>query len=233
MRNLAIITARSGSKGLKDKNILSLNGKPLLAYSIEVAKDSMVFDEIMCSTDSDEYATIAKKFGASVPFLRSSENSSDSAGSLDVVREVLLEYMRRGMTFDTVCILQPTSPLRTAEDIRNGYKLKSEKNAKTIVGVCETEHSPLWANTLPESLMMDDFFAKGIPFTRQKMQTYYRVNGALYIIDTESVLHGETIYNSSYAYIMPQIRSIDIDSEVDFLIAETLMKRQGCITKGN
>ena len=110
MKNIAIITARSGSKGLPNKNILPLDGKPLIAHTIIAAKESGMFDTVMVSTDSEEYAAIAREWGAEVPFLRSEENSSDKAGSWDVVREVLDEYRKRGEEFDTFTLLQPTSP---------------------------------------------------------------------------------------------------------------------------
>ena len=112
MKNIAMIPARSGSKGLKDKNIRLLNGKPLLAYSIEAAIQSKLFDEIMVSTDSSYYADIAEKYGAKVPFLRSEGNSSDSASSWDTVQEILSFYRNAGEEFDSFCLLQPTSPLR-------------------------------------------------------------------------------------------------------------------------
>ena len=186
MKNLAIIPARSGSKGLKDKNIKLLNGKPLMAYTIEAAIQSKMFDEVMVSTDSEEYADIAKKYGAKVPFMRSSELSNDTASSWDVVRDVLNKYKEAGKEFDTVALLQPTSPLRTAEDIIDGYKIFNEKNANAIVAVCEVEHSPLWCNTLPDDLSMEKFIRPeilGLP--RQSIPKYYRINGAIYIVKTE------------------------------------------------
>lgn len=123
MGNIALIPARSGSKGLKDKNIRKLNGKPLIVHSINAAIESKIFDEIMVSTDSELYADIAKDSGASVPFLRSQEQSSDSAGSWGVVKEVLQNYKKLGKTFSTVCLLQPTSPLRRADDIIEAYQI--------------------------------------------------------------------------------------------------------------
>ena len=152
MKNIAIIPARSGSKGLKDKNIKPLLDIPLLAYSIRAAKDSALFDEIMVSTDSDDYAQIAKDYGASVPFLRSAKTSSDTAGSWDVVTEVLSQYQTSGRYFDTICLLQPTSPLRIASDIIGGYQLFDQKNADAITAVCEMDHSPLWSMTLPHTI---------------------------------------------------------------------------------
>lgn len=224
MRNLAIIPARSGSKGLKDKNIKLLNGKPLLAYSIEAAYKSKLFNEIMVSTDSDKYAQIAVAWGANVPFLRSSDLSTDTASSWDVVKETIERYREIGREFDTVALLQPTSPLRTSEDIIAGYSKMKEKDANAIVAVCETEHSPLWANTLPEDSSLTDFISKDVlNMPRQSLPTYYRINGALYIVKTEFLLSTNDIYSGRcYAVIMSKDHSIDIDNEIDFKLAEIL-----------
>lgn len=225
MKNLAIIPARSGSKGLKNKNIMELNGMPLLAYSIKAALESEKFSHVMVSTDSKEYAEIAKKNGAEVPFLRDEHNSSDSASSWDVVREVLNKYKDLGITFDTVSLLQPTSPLRTAKDICNAYDLFYEKKATSVISVCETEHSPLWCNILSDSLCMDGFLNNKNNSQRQKLDTYYRINGSIYIVDVKHFLEDKNIYDSgSYAYIMPIDRSVDIDTKIDFIIAEALIK---------
>ena len=225
MKNLAIIPARSGSKGLKNKNIMELNGIPLLAYSIKAALESGKFFHVMVSTDSKEYAEIAKKYGAEVPFLRDEISSSDSASSWDVVKEVLNKYKDLGITFDTVTLLQPTSPLRTEVDICNAYNLFSEKKATSVISVCQTEHSPLWCNVLSDSLCMDGFLNNKNNSQRQKLDTYYRINGSIYIVDVKHFLSGKNIYDSgSYAYIMPVDRSVDIDTKVDFIIAEALIK---------
>lgn len=226
MKNIAIITARSGSKGLPDKNIKLLNGKPLLVYTIDAAIESNIFDEIFVSTDSAEYADIAKKYGASVPFLRSDETSGDNSSSWDVVREALDKYKQLGREFDTIALLQPTSPLRRAEDIVAGYNLMSKKNANVIVAVCETEHSPLWCNILPDDLSMKGFVSDEVlNKPRQELPSYYRINGALYIVKT-SLLRGDfDLYNNQcYAYIMEKRYSIDIDDELDFQMAQIMMK---------
>lgn len=227
MRNLAIIPARSGSKGLKDKNIKLLNGKPLLAYTIEAAKESGLFDEIMVSTDSKGYADIAKRWGANVPFLRSDELSNDTASSWDVVKEVIKKYKNLGTEFDTVALLQPTSPLRTSIDIIEGYKVFKEKAAKFVVGVCEMDHSPLWANTLPDDYSMENFIRpEVVKMPRQSIPTYYRINGALYIVKIDSLMENVDIYgNRSFALVMKKENSIDIDEMLDFIIAESLLKR--------
>lgn len=227
MNNIAIITARSGSKGLKDKNIKLLGGKPLLAYSIRAALESKMFTEVMVSTDSREYSTIAQQYGAKVPFLRSIGNSGDNASSWDVIKEVLERYKEKEVRFDTVCLLQPTSPLRSKTDIIQGYDLLKEKKADAVTAVCEVEHSPLWTMTLDESLSLEEYKKKtenqrNIP--RQQLPQYYRVNGALYIRKIGYVDNQIDIFdNNEVAYIMDQSRSIDIDTELDFRMAELIM----------
>ena len=223
MNNIAIIPARSGSKGLKDKNIKELNGIPLIGYSIQAAKESKLFSRVMVSTDSETYAEISRQLGAEVPFLRSKAMSSDTAGSWDVVKEVLQQYNEQ---FDTVCLLQPTSPLRQAEDIINGYKALEEKQADAITAVCEMDHSPLWSMTLNDDHSLMSFREKTVDLPRQKLPVYYRINGALYIRKIAYLQDDIEILDSKeFAYIMDRSRSVDIDTLEDFEYAEYLMKR--------
>jgi len=227
MKIIAIIPARSGSKGLPDKNIKLLNGKPLLAWTIEAAKNSGLFDEIMVSTDSEKYAEIAMSYGASVPFLRSAENSNDTAGSWDVVREVLQAYKDDGREFDALCLLQPTSPLRTSDDIHNASDILRRDGIKAVVSVCECEHSPLWTNTLPGNQSMADFITEASMQQRQRHETYYRLNGAIYFWETESFLRGDKLYSEgTQAYVMATENSVDIDNKVDFMLAEAIIREK-------
>lgn len=226
MHNLAIIPARSGSKGLPDKNIKELNGKPLMVYSIEAALNSNLFDEVMVSTDSEKYAEIAKQHGASVPFLRSEELSGDKAGSWDVVKEVLNRYKEMGKEFETICLLQPTSPLRDAEDIKNAYNLYNEKASVAVISVCEMEHSPLWSNTLTNDKSLAGFIKPEANKPRQEIETYYRFNGAIYIVKTAEIYKDYNFCREgSFAYIMPAIKSVDIDTAEDFEYAEFIISR--------
>ena len=223
--NIAIILARSGSKGLKNKNILPLEGKPLLAYSIEAAVKSNLFAKVMVSTDSTVYAEIATKYGAEVPFLRSNNTSNDTASSWDAVKEVLDEYKKRGELFNTVALLQPTSPLRTVEDLKEAYSLLGSKKANAVISVCQTEHSPLWCNTLPETMSMKSFLSKTHNTPRQKLDIYYRLNGAIYLVDYNFFMQHQDVYSGEcYAYVMPTYRSIDIDTQLDFKMAEVILK---------
>lgn len=223
--HLAIIPARSGSKGLKDKNIKLLCGKPLLQYSIDAAIGSNIFSCIHVSTDSEKYAEIAKGCGADVPFLRCQEFSSDTSDSWSVVRFVLKQYEQLGKTFDMVTLLQPTSPLRDADDIRSAYNLFCEKEAEAVISVSKAAHSPLLMNALDESLSLRGFVDLEEVGRRQSMPVYYQINGAIYMIKTHILdrildLYGE----KSYAFVMPREKSIDIDSIADFKMAEIILE---------
>ena len=227
MKNIAIIPARSGSKGLKDKNIRLLNGKPLLAYTIEAAIDSGCYDTVMVSTDSEKYAQIAREYGAEVPFLRGNENSADNASPWEVVKEVLDRYKTLGKEFDTFTLLQPTSPLRDARDIQNAYAELKEKDANAVVSMCELECSMHLVNTLPEDLSMEGFISnEQYNKRRQDIRPYYRFNGAIYVSKVETFYQHMNIYDDKcYAYIMDRNRSYDIDDENDLKIVEALMKK--------
>ena len=224
MKNIAIIPARSGSKGIKDKNIKNLKGKPLMAYTIDAAINSGEFDEVMVSTESEEYADIARGLGANVPFLRSANNASDTASSWDMVEEVLENYSKIGKKYDTFCLLQPTSPLRDAEDIKNAYDLYRNKADIAVVSVCEAEHSPLWCGHLTENREFVNFVNQENLKQRQAGGKFFRLNGAIYIVNINNYLKNRFLYRSgSFAYIMTQEKSVDIDTEMDFKMAEILL----------
>ena len=225
MTNIAVIPARSGSKGLPDKNIRTFLGKPLIAYTIKAALDSGLFDQVIVSTDSKEYSHISEEFGALVPKLRSPELSGDEVGSWDVVREVVSwvdESEYRG-TIDTVCLLQPTSPARTAQDIIDAYALYADKAAKCVVSVCEEDHPVEWSRRLGADGEMAAFANPESMMRRQDLQPSYRVNGAIYILSKNRLDDTENLYASDcYGYKMPRERSIDIDDIYDFVAAEAI-----------
>jgi len=222
---IAIIPARSGSKGLKDKNIKLLNGKPLMAYTIEAALKSQCFDKIVVSTDSEEYAKIAVEYGAEVPFLRPEYLSGDEVSTNDVVIDLIKKLKKNGKEFEFLMILQPTSPLRTSEDIKKAIELLKEKNANAVVSLCEVDHPPLYAGCVPLSLQIDGFINSGTSTRRQALPKYHRVNGAIYLMKTDYFLEYQDYYKDNcYAYIMKKERSIDIDDEIDYFIAKCLMK---------
>ncbi|WP_270670117.1 acylneuraminate cytidylyltransferase family protein [Paraclostridium bifermentans] len=220
---LAIIPARSGSKGLKDKNIKQLKNKPLIAYTIEAAKKSNIFDNIIVSTDSTVYADISKEYGAEIPFLRPKQISEDATTTVDVIVHTLKELKKRGKTYDYFVLLQPTSPLRNFEDIRGAVSMLIEKQANSIISVCEVDHSSELNICLGESYSMDGFL-NNKNLRRQDMPTEYRVNGAIYICHVKYFEKHKNFYdNNSYAYIMDKKNSIDIDDIYDFKVAEAML----------
>ena len=226
---IAIIPARSGSKGLKDKNIRLLNGKPLIAYSIQAALETGLFDVVHVSTDSKVYADIAKKFGADEPFLRDNCNAKDTSSTWDAVREVLRKYKKLGKCFDICFLLQPTSPLRSAADIIEAFKVYIANDAENLTSVSEVDHPVQWCFKLDNSLFMTDFASS--PYKdcrRQELDKYYRENGAIYIVRTEDIVNPDFDFYTDrcIAYKMDRARSIDIDSLSDFIIAETIMKME-------
>ena len=228
MKILAVIPARSGSKGLKDKNIKELCGLPLCAYTINAAKDSGVFSEIHFSTDSQKYADIALRYGASVPFLRDEILATDTASSWDVIKAVVMNYKKLGQEFDAVMLLQPTVPFRSAEDIRNAVELMEKKGANAIVSVTEPEHAPVLNAPLPEDgdmAIYHERFSKLV--ARQKLEKQYAINGAIYLSKIPHLFESADIYQyRCYAYFMPRERSFDIDTQLDFDWCEFMLNRK-------
>lgn len=224
MRRIAIIPARSGSKGLADKNIRMIYGKPLMAWTIEAAVKSQLFDIVVVSTDSAKYKQIAEEYGARVPFFRSEANSTDTASSWETVREVLNNYSALlDLEFDVYCLLQPTSPLRTAGDIKRAVEIFDYKRANSVVSVCESEHAMALYNRLNADCSMDGFVDLDKPQRRQDDSKYYRINGAIYIQKTQDIMAQKHICSeNSFAYIMNKQNSIDVDDIYDFMMAEAL-----------
>lgn len=230
MKCLAIIPARSGSKGLPDKNIIDLCGKPLMYYTIRAALDSGCFDKVMVSTDSEKYAEVAKSCGADVPFLRSEAMSGDTAGSWDTVREVLEKYKKHGEMFDYVALMQPTSPLRTEADVRGIFQMLTRPDVHNAVTVTEVDHPVQWCFRMPESGSMEEI--ANSPYNnlrRQDLETYYHENGAIYLVDANKIMDSKYDFyaDNCYGYIMSRERSIDIDSRIDLLLAEGYLKAWG------
>ncbi|KAB1437776.1 acylneuraminate cytidylyltransferase family protein [Candidatus Galacturonibacter soehngenii] len=225
MNFLAIIPARSGSKGIPDKNIKQINNKPLIAYTIEACKKSQIFDEIIVSTDSASYAEIAIQYGASVPFLRSLELASDTAFSNEVILEVLNQYHNQGKDFTYFMLLQPTSPLRKVRHIIESAQIVVEKKADALVSVCKVEHpSFLHVSLDAKGRIQTDCLHKRK--RRQDSVMQYRINGAIYIATTEFFMKAKDFYGeNTYAYLMKEEESIDIDNEFQFELATWLMSR--------
>lgn len=229
-RILAIIPARGGSKRLPGKNILPLCGKPLIAWTIEAAINSKYIDNVIVSTDDTAIAAVAQTFGANVPFIRPQSLSGDTARSIDVVLHAIDFMEQKGAVYNQVILLQPTSPLRDEDDIDAAIAYYFQRRAKAVVGVCENEHNPIWSNTLNETCEMNHFIPSHYNNARsQDLPIYYRINGAFYMVDI-SVLRKELTFfleNNIYAYIMAQEHSVDIDTRIDFITAETLLQTRG------
>lgn len=228
-RVLALIPARGGSKRLPRKNILPLNGVPLIAWTIKAAQNSNYIDETIVSTDDDELAEVAKNMGASVPFKRPDHLASDNATSHSVI-EHCLEYCKsEGENFDILVLLQPTSPLRSAVHIDAAIEVYLDKHARSVISVCECDHSPLWSNILPDTCSMDNFLNKELLGIRsQDLPKYFRINGAIYICDIPKYISsGGNFYESeSFAYIMDAQSSIDIDTDIDFKLADLIARER-------
>ena len=220
---LAIIPARSGSKRLPNKNILNLAGKPLIAWTIEEAKKSKYIDKVVVSTDSEQIAEISRQYGAEIPFLRPAELAQDTTSSIDVIK-YCMENLKDD--FDYLMLLQPTSPLRTYEDIDNAINMLDE-NTLAVVSVCETEHSPLWINTLPDDLSMENFLRPEVKNKRsQDLPKYYRLNGAIFLAEIEYFYQHNDFYGpKTKALIMSKEHSVDIDTELDFMICSYILKQ--------
>ena len=217
---LVIIPARGGSKRLPRKNVLNLHGKPLIAYSIEAGLKSKYIDKVIVTSDDDEILEIAKKYKSNT-IKRSAKLASDTATTFDTVKHVIDNCEE----YNYIILLQPTSPLRTEKHIDEAIELLVNKNADSIVSVCETDHSPLWSNTLPSDCSMSNFIKDDIRNKRgQDLEVYYRLNGAIYICKTNKLLDENSFFlkNNTFAYKMGRDVSIDIDSAIDLKIAGAL-----------
>ena len=220
---LAIIPARGGSKRLPRKNVLDLNGKPLIAYSIEAGLDSSYIDKVVVTSDNDEILTISKKYGA-ITINRPNELASDTATTFDAIKHAVDNYEK----YDYIVLLQPTSPLRDRDHIDKAIELLESKNADAIVSVCKMDHSPLWSNTLDESLSMAGFLKdEALNKRSQDLEKYYRLNGAIYICKTEKLLEEKSFFlkENIFSYVMDRKSSVDIDEEIDFKIAEVILNK--------
>lgn len=229
---LALIPARSGSKGLPKKNIRLFAGKPLIAWTIEQALASKYLDEVIVSTDDLGISKIARKYGAQVPFLRPRKLATSSAKIVEVMIHALNFLEKKAHRFDLVMLLQPTSPLRKTGDIEGAIKLLFRKNARAVVSVCPVEHHPFLYNILDKNDKMANFSKLPVANkNRQELPEYYRINGAIYLAFAHLLRRDKSfITKSTYAYKMPRERSADIDTEIDFDFAQFLKSGRNTYT---
>ena len=221
MKNLAIITARGGSKRIPHKNIRSFIGKPVIAYAIEAALKSRVFDTVMVSTDDMGIADIAKRHGAEVPFMRSEKTADDFATTTDVLREVLDTYASRGETFDSVCCIYPTTPLLTAERLREAMALlEEEADTDVVLPVVRFSYPPQRAFLMQENALQ--LASPEYRDTRsQDLTPLYHDAGQFYLFRTQSFLNnGQLLAGTMRAMELTETEVQDIDNETDWAMAE-------------
>jgi CMP-N,N'-diacetyllegionaminic acid synthase len=213
---LALITARGGSKGLPRKNVLQAGGKPLIAWTIEAALKSRVVSQVVLSSDDDEIIEAAKAWGCAVPFRRPEYLASDTSTSMDVVLHAIEEVQG----FDYVMLLQPTSPLRTDQDIDAAFEVLKSEQAPSCVSVSEAEQSPYWMYRLDERSKLHRLFSAGsIAQRRQDLPSVYILNGAIYVARIDWLRKTKSfVTNETVAYIMNRRNSLDIDTPEDFEI---------------
>lgn len=223
---LALIPARGGSKGIKNKNIRDLADKPLIAYSIETACKSKYIDSVVVSTDNIKISSVALKFGARVPFMRPKNIAGDKTPMISVVLDALKQLDKIGEKYDICILLQPTQPLRTVDDIDASLEQFIKNGQKSLVSICEVENHPLLMRRKSETNKLTKFIKKRSDVNRQDMEKYYYVNGAIYINKVGEITMNLSLNDNKTGYIMPRTRSIDIDEEIDLIIAELMVKHK-------
>lgn len=218
---LAIIPARGGSKGLPRKNIRSLHGLPLVAWTIREAKKSKYIDRLILSSEDEEIISVAEEYGCEVPFVRPQELAEDETTGMDVVFHAIEQVPG----YDLIVLLQPTSPLRIVADIDACIKACCQRNAPACVTVTKVEKHPLWTYYLRDNGTLTPVITdKNMPQRRQELPSAFVLNGAVYVGEREFLLRNKSYFHhETIAHIMPRERAVDIDCSLDFTIAELLI----------
>ena len=226
MNICSIITARGGSKGIPRKNIKNLNGKPVLAYSIESSIKSDLIKETYVTTEDEEIRKISKEFNAKV-IERPQELATDTSSSVDVVLHALDYLEEKNNLPEFFVLLQPTSPLRTTKDIDNAIHLFINNECDALISVCEIDHTSMLSLSLKNEFLVPNCDEEFLNKRRQDLPTYYSPNGAIYITTPESLRKNKTfIPKRTIPYVMPKDRSVDLDTSFDFKLAEFLLKNK-------
>ncbi|MBQ2802385.1 MAG: pseudaminic acid cytidylyltransferase [Lachnospiraceae bacterium] len=224
MKRIAIITARGGSKRIPRKNIKEFCGKPILAYSIEAALQSELFDTVMVSTDDEEIAALAREYGAQVPFYRSAETANDFATTNDVLCEVLTEYEKRGQHFDVGCCIYPTAPFVTAAKIRKAMEMLLESDADTIIPVVAFSYPPQRAMIVKEERLVFEY-PQYMDSRSQDLEPHYHDVGQFYVFRTKAYARNKKLMlGNILPYVVSELEVQDIDNETDWKIAEIKYK---------
>ncbi len=219
-KKLAIITARGGSKRIPRKNIKEFCGKPILAYSIEAAVSSGIFDTVMVSTDDEEIAEIAKQYGAEVPFYRSAETANDYATTNDVLLEVLAEYEKRGEHFDMAVCIYPTAPFVTAQKLKAAVEQLSESDADTLIPVVAFSYPPQRAMIVEEGKLIFEY-PQYLDSRSQDLVPHYHDVGQFYVFRTEAFKRNRKLMvGNILPLVVSELEVQDIDNQTDWEIAE-------------
>lgn len=221
---LALIPARGGSKGIKNKNIIDLCGKPLISYTIEAAKNSAYIDDVIVSTDSTAIADVAAAYGAEIPFLRPKELASDTSKTIDAVMHAISALEQQNRTYDILILLQPTEPLRDNTDIDSAITAFFQNGCSSLVSVSPVTDSPVLIRTLDADNKVHHLLDCSSTVRRQDMKAYYVVNGCIYINAIASINQETSFNDNEYAFIMESRHSVDIDEYKDLYLAEYYLK---------
>jgi len=220
MKVLAIVTARGGSKRIPRKNIKEFCGKPIMAYSVEAAKNSGVFDTVMISTEDEEIAQIGQQYGAEVPFYRSEETASDYATTTDVLMEVLDEYDRRGQHFDIACCIYPTAPFVTAKRLLEAVNMLKESNADTVIPVVPFSYPPQRAMVIEDG-MLKFKYPENLIVRSQDLEKHYHDAGQFYVFRTDAFKKNKNLLlGNILPIVLDELEVQDIDTEEDWKMAE-------------
>jgi pseudaminic acid cytidylyltransferase len=221
MANVAIITARGGSKRIHRKNIKLFRGKPIIAYSIETALKSGLFETVMVSTDDEEIAAISKQYGALVPFLRSKSTADDHSPTADVLFEVITRFQEIGQNFNYACGIYPTAPLLTKENLTKGYELLSNNNFNSVFPVCGFSYPILRALQLKPKGNIEMIWPENLNKRSQDLPVAYHDAGQFYWIETRAFMKEKKLFtDNSGAIVLDELSVQDIDTETDWKIAE-------------
>ncbi|NQX82225.1 MAG: pseudaminic acid cytidylyltransferase [Flavobacteriaceae bacterium] len=225
MKRVAIITARGGSKRIPRKNIKDFLGKPIIAYSIEAALKSGLFDEVMVSTDDNEISEIAKNYGAIVPFMRSDKNSDDYSGTFDVIKEVLESYKEKGIKFDQACCIYPTAPFVTSDKLIEAYNVLNSSDIDSVFPVMGFGYPIQRGLIVDESNKIKMREPQYFSSRSQDLEPVFHDAGQFYFFDINKVLKENTLWTKNTGFIeINEIEGQDIDNETDWKLAEMKYK---------
>jgi len=225
---IVVVPARGGSKGLPGKNLRPLAGLPLIVHTLRSALDCQAVDRVIVSTDDDEIIRVSRGvMGVEVPFRRPPHLATDEADSVDAYLHVVDSLgISEGIAPTEICVLLPTSPLRLPSDISAAIELYRRREAQAVISVTDTKPAE-WLHKMAEDGRLQSIVASERLYNRQEYAPVYMPNGSIYVLDVETMRHTRNLLGErSYGYKMPAERSVDIDTEADFLAAEALMTQR-------